>query len=132
MTAPSDVDEDLARMRPRWMTSLDTNDYVLVRFVFLRFLGLIYVVAFLVAVNQLVPLVGIRGLEPAAHFLEDVKMALGSSGAVVRLPTLFWFGASDGALQGAAYVGLLLSASVLAGFCNSIVLFTLWALYLSI
>jgi hypothetical protein len=132
MTDPVDDDEDLARMRPRWLTSLDTNDYALVRFVFLRFLGLVYAVAFLVAANQLVPLVGSRGLEPAAHFLDDVKTALGPSRAVARLPTLFWWTVSDGALQGASYLGLTLSLAVLFGFCNSIILFALWILYLSI
>jgi len=47
-------------------------------------------VAFLVAVNQMVPLVGAAGLQPAARFLDNVSDQLGPSEAFVRLPTLFW------------------------------------------
>jgi hypothetical protein len=132
MGKPFDIEEDLSPMRPRWLRSLDSNDYVLTRFVFLRFLGCIYAVAFLVATNQLVPLVGSRGLEPAVPFLENVKDRLGPTQAVVRLPTLFWWNASDAALRGASYVGLALSVAVALGFCNCIMLFGLWVLYLSI
>jgi hypothetical protein len=132
MSDRADVDDELSRMKPRWLTSLDPNDYALTRFVFLRFLGLIYTVAYAVAVSQLVPLVGSRGLQPAARFLDDVSAQLGQGEAAFRLPTLFWFGASDGALYAASYAGLLVSIAVLFGFCNSIMLVVLWALYLSI
>jgi hypothetical protein len=117
--------------RPRWLIALHEGTYRITRFVFLRFLGLIYVVAFAVAFNQLVPLVGHAGLLPADQFLARVKEALGSE-AALRLPTLFWFGVSDGALTAVALVGLLLSLVVLGGFANAAVLFVLWLLYLSI
>ena len=68
MSSATELPEEVAQWRPRWLTSLDTNTYTLTRFVFLRFLGLMYAVAFLVAVNQLVPLVGAGGLQPASHF----------------------------------------------------------------
>jgi hypothetical protein len=119
-------------LRPRWLTSFDPNSYTLVRFVFLRFLGLIYAVAFLVAENQLLPLVGSRGLEPARLFLQAVKADLGATRAYERLPTLFWFSISDGALRGATWLGLVLAIALLLGFANSITLFLLWLLYLSI
>ena len=93
--------------------------------------SLIYTVAFAVACNQLVPLVGHHGLLPADSFLEQVKLELGSE-AVMRLPTLFWFGVSDGALYGVALAGLGLALLVLSGFANAIILFLLWAFYLSI
>src|SRR5262245_43610513 len=127
-----EVDQDLVRMRPRWLTSLDASDYVLTRFVFLRFLGLIYSVAFAVASNQLVPLVGSHGLEPADRFLDNVAAQIGSGEGAVRLPTLFWLGASDGALRALSFVGLILSMALLFGFTNSITLFILWLFYLSI
>jgi len=44
--------------------------YWLTRFVILRWLGFVYLVAFLVAVNQIVPLVGEHGVTPAPLFME--------------------------------------------------------------
>jgi hypothetical protein len=132
MSDGTDAEEIVPRLRPRWLTSFDPNDYTLTRFVFLRFLGLMYTVAFLVAVNQLVPLVGSQGLEPADRFLENVSARLGSTGSFFRLPTLFWLGISDGALRAVSYAGLTMSLAVLFGFCNAIVLFFLWLFYLSI
>jgi hypothetical protein len=132
MSDRPDVAEDALGFRPRWLVSLDANDYALTRFVFLRFLGLIYTVAFLVAANQLLPLVGSHGLEPADRFLENVKLELGPSEAFFRLPTLFWWGVSDAALRIVAYAGVALSIALLSGFANAITLFLLWLFYLSI
>ena len=124
-------DVDVNAWRPRWLMALNEGSYRLTRFVFLRFLGLIYAVAFAVASNQLVPLVGHKGLLPADQFFVRVKEALGGE-AAMRLPSLFWFGVSDAALAGVSYAGLALSLVVLAGFANAIILFVLWLLYLSI
>jgi hypothetical protein len=132
MSSAPELATEVAELRPVWVKKLDPNTYSLTRFVFLRLLGLMYTVAFLVAVNQLVPLVGSGGLEPAARYLDNVKEHLGTDEAFVRLPTLFWLGASDTALQVVAYSGLVLSLLVLAGFANAIVLFLLWLFYLSI
>jgi hypothetical protein len=109
------------------------NDYSLTRFVILRLLGFVYAIAFLVAVNQLVPLVGEHGLTPATHFLERIQAHLGSRTAgMMRLPTLFWFGISDNLLSIFAWVGLVLSLVVLGGYANAIILTVLWAMYMSI
>ena len=132
MSSATELPEEVAQWRPRWLTSLDTNTYTLTRFVFLRFLGLMYAVAFLVAVNQLVPLVGAGGLQPASRFLNAVSEQLGPGEAHVRLPTLFWLGASDTALYVVAYAGLVLRFSFSSGSRDAIVLFLLWLFYLSI
>jgi hypothetical protein len=132
MSSAPEILAEVAGLRPVWVAKLDPNTYTVTRFVFLRLLGLMYTMAFLVAVNQLVPLVGAGGLEPAARFLDNVKDQLGPSEAFVRLPTLFWLGASDIALRVVAYSGLVLSLLVLFGFANAIILFLLWLFYLSI
>src|SRR6187455_317958 len=86
------------------------NSYWLTRFVILRLLGFVYAVAFLVAANQLVPLIGEHGLTPATHFLNEVQTQLGSQSAgMFRVPTLFWFGISDHALSIFSSVGFVLS-----------------------
>src|SRR6201981_186724 len=93
------------------------NSYWLTRFVILRLLGFVYAVAFLVAAQQLVPLIGEHGLTPASHFLESVQTQLGSRTAgMLRVPTLFWLGISDNALSIFAWLGFGLSLLVLGGY----------------
>jgi hypothetical protein len=106
--------------------------YWLTRFVILRLLGLIYAIAFLVAINQVLPLIGSNGLLPVGIYLKQISQALGSDRAgFVRLPSLFWFWHSDTALLVAAWTGFLLSCLVAAGFANAPVLAVLWFLYMS-
>ena len=109
------------------------NDYWLTRFFILRLLGFVYAVAFLIAAQQLVPLVGEHGLTPANHFFERVQAHFGSRpAAALQLPSLFWFGISDQGLSIFAWVGFGLSLVVLAGYANAIVLAILWTMYMSI
>jgi hypothetical protein len=106
--------------------------YWLTRFVILRLLGAIYAVAFLVAINQIIPLIGKDGLLPLDIFIQRVSVALGSPGAgFARLPSLFWFAHSDANLLTAAWIGFALSCLVMAGFANAIILAILWILYMS-
>jgi hypothetical protein len=106
--------------------------YWLTRFMILRLLGIIYAVAFLVAINQIIPLIGSNGLLPLEIYFKQVARALGSTGAgFIRLPSLFWFDHSDNALLITAWVGLILSCVVVAGFANAPLLTILWLLYMS-
>jgi hypothetical protein len=106
--------------------------YWLTRFVILRLLGIVYAIAFLVAVNQIIPLIGANGLLPAGDYLLRVSQALGSTGAgFVRLPSVFWLWHSDTALLVGAWVGLLLSCIVIAGYANIPLMAVLWFLYMS-
>ena len=108
------------------------STYWLTRFVILRLLGLVYLTAFLVAAHQIVPLVGHDGLLPADTFLQRVAKHFGSvQSGFKSLPSLFWWKLSDELLQGVAWVGVGLSAVVLAGYANSIILLILWGLYMS-
>src|SRR5438067_3904951 len=109
------------------------NSYWLTRFVILRLLGFVYAIAFLVAANQLIPLIGEHGLTPARDFLNVVQAQLGSRTAgMLRIPTLFWFGISDNVLLTFSWLGLGLSLVVLAGYANAILLAVLWAIYMSV
>src|SRR5436309_5610252 len=109
------------------------NSYWLTRFVILRLLGFVYAVAFLIAANQLVPLIGELGLTPASHFLNAVQTQLGSpSAGMLRIPTLFWFGISDNALLIFSWIGFALSLVVLGGFANAILLAVPWVMYISL
>jgi hypothetical protein len=108
------------------------DSYWLTRFVMLRLLGCVYAVAFFVAAQQILPLIGSHGLLPVSSFLERVQNAVGSPTAgFVWLPSLFWFGHSDDVLQLAAWAGFALSCVVVAGYTNAIVMAALWVLYMS-
>src|SRR6266487_5272849 len=99
------------------------NSYWLTRFIILRLLGSVYAIAFLIAAQQLVPLIGEHGLTPANHFLASIQSQLGSRMAgMLQVPTLFWFGISDQALSIFAWAGFVLSLVVLAGYANAILL----------
>src|SRR5437667_9498222 len=95
------------------------NSYWLTRFVILRLLGFVYAVAFLVAAQQLVPLVGEHGLTPARNFLVAIESQLGSRGAgAMQMPTLFWFGISDQALSISAFIWFDLYFVVQSWYAN--------------
>jgi len=106
--------------------------YWLTRFLVLRLLGLVYLVAFLGLALQLRPLLGQDGLLPVQQYLGRLAEALGSRGAgFARVPSLFWIDASDPVLVGAAWAGAGMALVVLLGFANALLMLLLWALYMS-
>lgn len=108
-----------------------TQSYWLTRFVILRLLGIIYAIAFLVAINQIIPLIGEDGLLPIGNAIEMIRKAIGSTEGFIRLPSIFWFNHSDDMLLFIAWLGFILSCMVAAGYANAIILFVLWFLYMS-
>lgn len=108
--------------------------YTLTRFLILRLLGLVYLVAFTSAAVQVAPLLGPSGLLPAARFVDRVVAAVGSRGGTfTRLPTLFlWITPTDAALTALCWIGAALSLAVLCGATNALVQLALWATYLSL
>jgi hypothetical protein len=110
-----------------------TPSFWLTRFVILRWLGFVYLIAFLVAANQIVPLVGEHGLTPAALFADRAAAHLGSKwDAFLLMPSLFWGGLSDSSMLAVSWIGAALSLAVLLGYANAVILFVLWALYMSL
>ena len=95
--------------------------YWLTRFLLLRALAFVYLVAFATAAFQLVPLIGRRGLTPVGPYLGRVRDHFGgATAAFLELPSLFWFDHGDGALLLISCLGALLSALVLAGLTNAL------------
>jgi len=113
------------------ITSPARPTYWLTRFVILRLLGAIYAIAFLVAINQIIPLIGSDGLTPLNIYLKRVSTVLGRDGGFIRLPSIFWIWHSDTALITVAWTGFLISLIVLAGYANALMLAVLWFLYMS-
>jgi hypothetical protein len=118
--------------RTEWWQKLldDRASWELTRFAVLRILGFIYFIAFLSLAVQLDPLFGSAGLLPVAKFLPFVHGRLGAV-AYWRVPTLFWFGCSDGAMRALCWVGVALSVAAMLGATNAILQLVLWALYMS-
>jgi Lipase maturation factor len=129
--------DDVHDFRTAWWQRLgrlgrdpDGATYELTRFCIVRLLGFVYLAAFVSLFRQLDPLLGARGLLPVTWFLARQHAQLGGS-AFWRNPTLFWLGASDGAMHLACAAGVALSAAAMAGVTNAVVQLLLWALYLS-
>ena len=101
--------------------------YERTRFAILRGLGLIYLVAFVSLAQQIAPLVGPNGLLPAETMLDDARVD-----GVLRAPTIFlWIPATDAALRGFAWLGVVLAILVVIGASNALVMAALWILQLS-
>lgn len=106
-------------------------DYRLTRFAIERGIGLIYLVAFLVTLNQFPALLGERGLLPTPRYLRQVSFR--------EAPSLFHLHYSDRFLRIVAVAGLALSAALVCGMPQSgplwlpmTVWLVLWVLYLSV
>src|SRR5712691_6338347 len=95
-----DVTELRATHPPPTPTESSRGDptYALSRWLFLRLLGLVYLIAFVSLATQLTGLVGEHGILPATAFLERARAVYGGA-AYYLFPTLCWLGAGDGALQ---------------------------------
>ena len=101
------------------------------RWLFLRLLALVYLVAFASLATQMTGLVGERGLLPVGEFLDRARDAYGT-GAYRLFPTLLWFSHSDAILSLLCWSGVAVSLLLLAGVAPIASAFVLWALYLSL
>lgn len=125
MEEPEAINTESVYIQPR-------PTYWLTRFMILRLLGIVYAIAFLVAINQIIPLIGSHGLTPLNIYLNRISTALGSNASgFIRLPSIFWFWHSDTALLTVAWIGFILSLTVVCGFANAPLLTILWLLYMS-
>jgi len=113
-----------------WGTTLEPPRYDLVRWWFLRGLGLVYLCAFASLSVQVLGLVGSGGILPLDAFLPAVRQNFGEGGWVL-VPTLFWIDASDTALVVGTYVGIALALAVTFGVFVVPALAGAFVLYLS-
>lgn len=129
-TAP-DPDIDVRAPTPidrlgGWLARHPPRDYRLTRWLILRLLGVIHVFAFVGLILQGPPLLGEHGLTPIGTYLD----VLDHNGlGFWDVPSVLWWGASDGALIGWAIAGLVLSIAVALGYANLPMLLALWAIY---
>src|SRR3954454_15507942 len=100
------------------------------RWLFERGLAVMYLVAFVVTLNQFLPLAGERGLLPAPAFLREVPFRF--------TPSIFYWFPSDRAFRACAWAGVVLSLVALTGVAQragaipaALVWAALYVLYLS-
>jgi hypothetical protein len=113
------------------MPELTATDSTIARFLIERGLAFVYLIAFVVAIRQFPALCGERGLEPAPRFLARTRF--------LEAPSIFHWGYSDRRLVAVGWLGVAVSASLLAGLPQAAPLpvtmlawFVLWVLYQSI
>jgi hypothetical protein len=87
------------------------SDRLIVRWIFLRALGLIYFSAFFSLLFQVRGLIGPGGILPASEFLQAVARSAGAA-RFWYAPSMFWLSSSSHALVVACWIGL--AASILA------------------
>ncbi len=113
-----------------WGLALEPAHYDVVRWVFLRLFGLIYIAAFASLGVQILGLVGSAGILPLEPYLQAVRQQIGVA-AYRELPTLFWLNASDAALVAGTATGVALGALVTLGIATRAALIGAFVLYLS-
>lgn len=108
----------------------EISNYYLTRLCLQKGLAIIYLIGFLIIINQYTALVGEKGLLPLDSFLKRSNF--------LSSPSLFWLKANNLVFMLAAFTGLLLSVLALTGISERygiwfsvLVWFSLWLLYLS-
>ena len=101
------------------------------RWLFLRLLGVVYLMAFVSLAVQITGLVGEKGILPVGAFLAQARELYGAQ-AYRLWPTLVWFSASDGLLSILCWSGAAISVLLIAGIAPSASAALLWVLYLSL
>lgn len=119
-----------------WGKHVEQPDYFLTRWIFLRTLGVIYLVAFISLWTQISGLIGHNGILPEDRFMPAVRQACDQQGIGMDrfrlVPTLCWLDSSDGFLQFQCAAGTILAIVLIFGIAPAPSLALLWLLYLSL
>jgi hypothetical protein len=121
----------------KWLSNCTTalldraNDYQLAGALFIKLLALIYFAAFFSLGVQITGLVGANGILPFTELLDRFYQEYGLLAWLYK-PTIFWLNSSDLALEGAAFLGCVVSLLLLIGFKPAWSLSVLFVLYLSL
>ena len=119
-----------------WGRHVEPPAYFLTRRVFLRALGLIYLIAFVSLWTQITGLIGHNGILPTDKFMSATRQQCDLQGIGLDrfhlLPTLCWLDSSDGFLNFQCAAGAVLAVLLIAGIAPVPCLALLWLLYLSL
>ena len=125
-----------ALTRLAWGRHLERPSYLLVRQVFLRSLGIIYLIAFVSLWVQVIGLVGSDGIAPANATMSAMRHQMDAHRIGLDryhiLPTFCWWSASNASLKAQCAAGTVLSVLLILGIAPAPCLFLLWLIYLSL
>jgi hypothetical protein len=106
--------------------------YALSRWLFLRALGIIYLIAFLSLAAQVDGLIGAHGVTPAADYLDSLAAVYPAPDRYLAAPTLAWLNTSDAFLHFLSLGGAALALLLILDLLTVPVLALLWLFYLSL
>src|ERR1700679_448547 len=119
-----------------WGRHVEVPDHTLTRWIFLRVLGVIYLVAFVSLWTQISGLIGHNGILPAGQYMADIKQQCDAQGLGLerysQVPTLCWLDSSDRFLNFQCAAGIVLALLLMVGIAPAPCLALLWLFYLSL
>jgi lipase maturation factor 1 len=122
--------------RSLWGRHVEPPSHVLVRRVFLRSIGIIYLIAFVSLWVQIAGLIGRNGIAPAHLAMDSARRQVAAEMIGVDryhlVPTFCWFEAGDAFLKFQCAAGTVLAALLILGVAPAPCLFLLWLIYLSL
>jgi hypothetical protein len=106
--------------------------YGTVTWLFLRGLGLVYFIACISLVPQIVGLLGEHGIVPACNLIDAASNVLHGVDRYLKLPTLAWVVCTDASLVWQCVAGAAAAAFVVLNILPGPALLVAWAAYLSL
>jgi hypothetical protein len=114
-----------------WGSELEPTQYNLIAWLFLRGLGIIFLVAFVSYGVQASGLIGSQGIIPVSELTTAAHNQLGLLGYWL-FPMIFWFNSSDLAIDITCWGGAFLSLLLIFNILPRLSLLLLYVLYLSL
>jgi predicted DCC family thiol-disulfide oxidoreductase YuxK/uncharacterized membrane protein YphA (DoxX/SURF4 family) len=117
-----------------WGRHVERPTHYLVRWLFVRLIGVVYLIAFVSLSSQITGLVGSQGMVPAEETMRLAQQNSASLGLdrFRAQPTLCWFSTEDSFLWGQCLAGIVVSSLVIFGIAPAPCLILLWIIYLSL
>lgn len=117
-----------------WGRNIPVPQYEIVSGLFLRLIGIFYLIAFISFTAQAQGLIGSKGILPLTQYLDQVRDLVSGNALTtwLEMPALFWLSASDLTINLICYSGIALAMFVMAGVYQRISLIALFVLYLSL
>ena len=114
-----------------WGRNFRPPRYEVTRWLFLRFLGFIYLGAMASFSVQALQLIGSDGILPLENHIADLRATLGER-PWLHVPMLFWFNQGDAFIQWLPIAGCLAAIAVVFNFATRTSLILLYVIYLSL
>lgn len=119
-------------MRLLWGNDVLPDTSFISRYLFLRILGLVFLVAFVSFWTQAAGLVGSRGILPAAELMSSARSQLSGIERIYFLPTLCWISATDMSIFFQCALGCACAVLLMLGIVPLVALLACWLTYLSV